>query len=383
MKKFLKHIFLFLLPLGILFAPGIFLLYHTNEFYSIEEVGALSKGEEPLLYAPAYSNFTQELQKQGTLLHQPTVLALGNSRVGEFRGVFFKDPGIFYNATGAVGALSDFKNFLEAVAPYQPKILIVNMDHYFFNPDQAKNNVVTRPNPFTNPQSSWIDVALEALIRQGGWWKVYADYWHDKYSPTEVFSHRTPNTSIGLRAVVDKSGRTNDGSDYYNTSTPSFQPKTMEAIHALADTISPTHGDWYGDSISADALQETRTFLEYCKEKGIFVIGFLPPIAPTEYDRIQAFPDASYAEVVKTLAPTLSTTYREYGFDFYDFSDVASIGGSDLEMIDAKHGGEKMYLRLFLKIAESKPLQPFVDISVLTKKLTSATSTYYVFGLKK
>lgn len=51
--------------------------------------------------------------------------------------------------------------------------------------------------------------------------------------------------------------------------------------------------------------------------------------------------------MLQTLAPTLSATYREYGFDFYDFSDIASLGGADVEMIDAKHGGEKMYLRLF------------------------------------
>ena len=349
---------------------------------TIEE---LSRGERTILVGQAYSNFRAEYQLHETSVSRPLVMTLGNSRVGEFRAAFFKEPNVFYNTTGTTGALSDYRHFVEQLADKPPKIIIANMNYSFFNPEEAKNLAVERPDPFGASQSAPYDIALEAFVRNGGWWKVYADYFAGKFTLADIFTPaRSAVMTIGLRALSTSSGFTNDGSDYYGNiiDYPLNQQGTLLAIDALAASITNTNGDEYGSGISSDALAELRVFLALAKKKDIVVIGFLPPISHAEYEALQQHPDASYTYAFKNLGPTLASVYKEYGFDFYDFSDILSFGSSDSEMVDRKHGGEKMYLRLFIQMAEgSKSLQPLVNLPYLKERLARATSTYYVFGL--
>jgi hypothetical protein len=387
MKKFITPLALFLLPLVLIFLPGFLILLHAGELYSLTGVAELSQQPTTLLFSPAYSNYRALEQQVSTKLRHPTVLALGNSRVGEFRAAFFKEPDTFYNATGAVGALSDFTNFLRSLEPYHPQILIINMDHYFFNPDQAKNNVVIRPNPFTTYPVRITDVALESLVRNGGWWKVFQDYRQGKFTFGDIFRVQNPNIrNIGLRAIVESSGATNDGSDYYGKviSTPAVQEQILRSIDDLAQSISDTNGDWYGVSVSPQALSELHDFLLYAKKQNIYVIGFLAPIAPKEFTQIKAHPHATYANTLAQLSPTLTAAFQEQGFNFFDFSDSSTLGSTDHEMVDSKHGSEKLYLRMMIEMAKhDEKLQPLTNIPYLTNKLSQATSTYVVFGLTK
>ena len=386
MKTFLKNLALFLLPLIALFAPSFIVLFASGEFTSLSTIEELSRGERTILVGQAYSDFRAEYQLHETSVRRPLVMTLGNSRVGEFRAAFFKDPNVFYNTTGATGALSDYRHFIEQLADKPPKIILANMNFSFFNPEEAKNLAVERPDPFGAPQPAVYDIVLEAFVRNGGWWKAYADYFAGKFTLADVFTPtKNTVTTIGLRARADSGGFTNDGSDYYGNiiNYPLNQRETLAEIDALAASITNTSGDEYGSGISSDALAELRKFLSLCKEKNIVPIGFLPPISHAEYEALQQHPDASYAYAFKNLGPTLADVYKEYGFDFYDFSDILSFGSSDNEMVDRKHGGEKMYLRLFIRMAEnSVSLNSFVNIPYLKKKLATATSTYYVFGLQ-
>lgn len=385
MRSFLTKILLFLLPFLIICIPSAYVLQQAGEFYPIEHIVEAFLAKQIVLYGPAYSNARQELQKEMVIFRKPEILALGNSRVGEFRDVFFNSPDTFYNATGAIGAVSDFKNFLEAVGLYHPKILIINMDHYYFNPDQAKNNVVVRPNPFTT-SSRWSDIAVEAFFRNGGWWKIYDDYRKHKFTLVDLFTRSfQQEKSIGLRAIAEHTGAQYDGSDYYGKTihSPELQSATLRSIHTLAESISPQFGDWYGSSISQDALAQLQTLLSYCKERNIFVIGFLPPIAHEEYVRIQSFPDASYSSVRANLASTIEKMYGTYGFEFYDLSDISQLGSSDAEMIDAKHGSEKMFARIALLMASNNAiLSSYINTPLLRTRLQNATSSLILFGLQ-
>ena len=186
---------------------------------------------------------------------------------------------------------------------------------------------------------------------------------------------------IGLRAHVDRAGVTNDGSDYAGDIIHNMrnQQKIIPSINALAASAPHPKLNQYGNGISSDALAELRTFLSLSKKNGIFVIGFSPPIAHQIYLTLKQ--QNNYA--FKNLTPTLTAIYKEYGFDFYDFSDIVAFGSSDAEMVEIQHGGEKMYLRIFIHMAEhTKSLGQLVDLPYLEKKLASATSTYYVFGIE-
>lgn len=376
---------MFLTPIALVFAPAVIVLTASGEFYSTQKVGELARSRETIVVGAAYSNTRGDYQLQETFIRKPEVIALGTSRVGGFRAVFFKDPAVFYNDTGTGGVLSNFRYFLEKVSDNSPKIIIAGMDPYFFSPEEvARNSVVTRPDPFVayiSPHRPF----FEGLFLGGGWWRIYPDYFSDKFSLSDVFGAQYANTTyIGLRAVADGNGFLNDGSNYFGDviSSKEKQQNARASIEALAASISETSGDEYGSGISPEALAEVRRFLDTTKKQGSYVIGFIPPLSHAQYERLKEFPNAPYAYAFKNLGPVLTNLYKEYGYDFYDFTDITAFGGSDSEMVESKHGSEKLYLRMFIKMAQiNKQLGALVDTRYLTKRLQSAESNLVVFPL--
>lgn len=382
MKIFIRNLFIFLAPFLVFLTPPFIVLLWSGEFYPLSTVEKLFSQSRPIVFGDAYSNYSSELRFNEVVERSPKVVTLGNSHVGQFRSVFFKNPDVFYNTTGMAQALSDYVHFIEQFETKPPKIIIANMEQDMFNPENAGNNPVTRPNPFPIQKSNVYDPFFESLFRNGGWWKVYADYFSGKFTFSDVFStQQSPVLTIGLRARADGNGVTNDGSDYagdiiHNLSN---QQKIIPNINVLAAHLPEAYLKQYGDAISNDALSELRTFLALSKKNGVFVIGFSPPIA----HQIYLTQERRNAYAFKNLAPTLSEIYNEYGFDYYDFSEITTFGSADTEMVEAQHGGEKMYLRMFIRMAEqTAQLGQIVDLPYLEKHLANATSTYYVFGIE-
>jgi hypothetical protein len=385
MLTFLKKIFLFLTPVALLFLPATAILFSAGEFYPPQKLGELARGSRAVIVGAAYSNVRGDYQLQETLFRKPEIIALGTSRVGGFRSVFFNKPSVFYNDTGTGGVLSNFRYFLEKISEHPPRIIIAGMDPQLFNPEEeAKNSIVTRPDPFVE-HVPWYGPFFDSLFLGDGWWKIYPDYFAGKFTLQQVFGSRDAAvTLIGLRAVGDRNGFLNDGSNYYGDviHDSQNQKKALEGIDSLAASISDSFGDEYGSGISPVALAEVRNFLATAKKKGSIVIGFIPPISHAEYQRLKAFPNAPYAYAFKNLPSVLAGIYAEYGYDFYNFGDVSSFGGSDSEMVEAKHGSEKVYLRLFIKMAQmNKALAPLVNIPMLKQKLNETKSNYEVFPL--
>lgn len=380
MRIFIKNLFLFLLPFLVVFTPPFVILLWSGEFYPVSRIEYFFRQPQTILFGQAYSNYSSELRFKEVVARKPHVITLGNSHVGQFRSAFFRDPSVFFNTTGTSVALSDYVNFVEQLSDKPPKIILANMEQNMFNPANAKNNPVRRPNPFPL-RSSFYDPFFESLFRNGGWWKAYADYFSGKFTLSDVFiKQRGPVLTIGLRALADNAGVTNDGSDYAGDIIHNAlnQQKIIPSINALATSVPNDKLNQYGDGISSDALAELRAFLELSKKKDIFIIGFSPPIAHEVYLELKQ----QNAYAFKNLAPALILIYKEYGFDYYDFSDISTFGSSDSEMVELQHGGEKMYLRMFLRMAEQTPsLGQLADLPYLEKKLANATSTYYVFGI--
>ena len=383
MKRFLLHSLLFSLPLLCVFVPSAVVLWYSGELDSLSTIEALQmRTDSTTAYTAAYSNFVYKLKQELTVRKHPSVLALGSSHVGQFRSLFFKDPSSFYNASNATAAMSDFSYFIDSLGDAQPQVLIMSTDISAFDPSTSRDHLV-RPNRFGDSISP-TDVVTESLITNQAWWKVYADYAAGKFSLSDVFALHTSPTTIGLYARANDSGYLNDGSTYDGkilTSTRE-QQKELQAIHTLAASISTTTGYEYGSSISPETLRSLADFLTLCKTKHIYVIGFIPPIPHEVYQKMSTFPTATYRTPLETLAPTLKALYTSYGFDFFDFSDIAAYGSSDQEMVDPYHGSEKTYLRLFIQMAKQDTvLAPLVDVQDLQQRLDQSTSPYVVFGV--
>ncbi|MES2203232.1 MAG: hypothetical protein V4474_02865 [Patescibacteria group bacterium] len=380
MARFIKTLALFVLPLAVVFSFPVVVFIKSGELYSLPEVEHLAN-TTPVLFGAAYSNFLQEYKFEMTQMRRPQVLALGSSRVGAFNSRFFKHPETFYNATGDVLAFSDFQNYVDGLSQ-KPSIIIVGMDQYFFNPARPIDDILERPNPFTTHVSAQ-DIVIEGMFGQGGWWRVYSDYAQGKFTLGELFAPRHMST-IGLRAYAGD-GHVNDGSHYPGNidTDPQAEQHITDTIAALVASINDTDGAEYGPSITPHALVQLRALLHDCQEKGIVVVGFLPPFAHAAYQALLAHPNAPYAKTFKTLPGVLASIYREYGFGFYDYSDPAFVSGSDKEMVESKHGSEKLYARIVLDMARrSGVIAPLVDAPMLQKQLKAATSSYMLYSLQ-
>ena len=100
------------------------------------------------------------------------------------------------------------------------------------------------------------------------------------------------------------------------------------------------------DAPNEAALREIDALLDFCRERKIDVIGFLPPHAHAVWTAMEALgPKYDY---IRKLEPALRTRFETRGFEFYDFSDFAMIGAPDTEAIDGYHGSERTYLRLLI-----------------------------------
>ena len=83
---------------------------------------------------------------------------------------------------------------------------------------------------------------------------------------------------------------------------------------------------------------------------------------------------------LRALPSYLAPLFNEYGFQLFDFSDLQSVGASDVETIDGFHASERATVRILLELQKADAtLRPYVlDPAVLETKLRIA-SPYVVF----
>jgi hypothetical protein len=132
----------------------------------------------------------------------------------------------------------------------------------------------------------------------------------------------------------------------------------------------------YGTTTSPGSLAVLADFLALCKERGIVVIGFLPPYAPGLYDEVGSVDDA-YAHERDNLGGDVRTIFDQYDFLFFDFSHAAAHGIAETEFIDPTHGSDKAYARILLDMAtHDSVLTRYVSISRLRDMIAASPSDF-------
>lgn len=365
-----------MLPLVIFLGFPFLILFNSRELVPIKKViEEQRKNNTLVLFGLAYRDLNSYYKLMSVLERDPVIIALGSSRTLQFRSAFFRKNAEFFNAGASVGKIEDFKHFLNKI-PSQSRlrIIIVGLDQYFFNPNWVKSQEYDDGSELSKRHDS-----LEAWNL--GWRKAYEDYSNKKFLLKELFVHRYGEERVGLNAIVNSNGFRNDGSYYYgkiisNPEDPGnedyqFQ-NTLRRINMGVSRFE------YSKDISAISVDELERFLIYCHERNIYVIGFLPPFAPSVYNLIKS--KGLKYQYIFQLPSTLNPIFNKYHFGFYDFTDISNLGSSDKETIDGFHGSEKAYLRLFIRMAEKeKVLKEYVDINYLNKKLDNSKSDYLVF----
>lgn len=379
MKKdvilFLKKILIFSIPFAIFFCFPIIVLLFSKELVSVDSVIKKQSDEKELiLFGLAYSNPDKYYKYNSAIERKPEVLTLGTSRVMPFRSKLFKKD-TFYNAGGGVEKIGQFSYFLDNIPKEtQPKILIIGLDQYFFNPnwDNSSADEDNIKEAIINDNH-----ALNAIKASFTGTQIFKDYFDKKFNFSDLIHN---NNSVGLNAIKNGNAFRNDGSYYYgkimgdpNSNKEARFKDSFERISSGGYRFE------YGKDISEDSIKKLEKFLEKCKNRNIHVIGFMPPYAHVVYEKMKQS-EEKYAYVFR-LESLLKPLFEKNNFDFYNFSDIASLGASDEETIDGFHGSEKAYTRLFIKIAENNlKLKAYSEnLDILKKRLSDSKNDLVIF----
>jgi hypothetical protein len=204
-----------------------------------------------------------------------------------------------------------------------------------------------------------------------------------RYDWAALIARREPESggfALGLRAIADGHGFRSDGSEQYGDFLvagylwqPRERERHLEWLREGVEMYAPTAAPWEAK------LAQLDTLLAYLRERGVTVIGFAPPFAPSQFAAIQSGGQPGYFAALSTRLPAL---FSGHGFSYFDFSDSRLLGAVDDDFFDGWHGSERVYLRLFERIVEARTdvLGVYADAAALQAIDARVTDTFRVFS---
>ena len=360
---FMRRVSVFCLPLLLLLAFPMYVFILSGEGMSTSSVIAAQKESvSPVLFGAAYGNSTAYYKLHYLFNAHPAVVALGTSRVMQFR------------SGGSINRIEKFREFLDKI-PHDssPAILLIGLDQNLFNPD------LRRKAPLGIDELAEFDSPLGVFFNS--WPAIYRDFFQRKFTLAELTRDTPGRRVIGLNALRNDNGFRNDGSYRYGyfLSHPDEQAAVYSKIRHFdrRDTDEPRLRPSV-DTLDEAAIRELVLFLNAAALRGIHVAGFLPPYPPAVYAELSE--DRTSYPYIFALPGRLRALFTPYHFSFFDFSDSAAFGSRDAEMLDILHGSEKTYARLFLKMAATDAkLAPYAAVADIERHLRTATSTFTLF----
>jgi hypothetical protein len=361
---FLRRIAFFCLPVMLFLASSTGVVVYAGELMPLREVALLQAGKTSVLYGRAYRVNYFAYKLIAAQMRRPKVLVLGSSHVMQIRSQFFnKQPTTFYNAGGAIHNLTEIQEFLKYLVPGQtPEVLIVGLDQAWFNGHGAAGFSERRVG---DPIDEEYWPPTDRLMNMSK--AAFSDVLAGKIPIGGLLNRSEPAyrvQAIGLNAIVHGTGFRNDGSLQWGpglTGLPPLADRLKPGIDQMnANTFYYSRSEQIVDS----RIHEVETLLKYASARKIYVIGFSPPFAPTMYRRMMD--DGGYQYLPK-LSSRLAALFVRYGFNYFDFTDAASVGAVDDDMLDDSHPSEYVCLQLYVRMLESAPsiLGRFSDLAVL------------------
>lgn len=286
----------------------------------------------------------------------PEVVALGSSRVLTLRAEFFEAR--FTNAGRAVTEINQAPAFLRAVDPDRlPDVILFGVDFWWFHAVRARVGT-WEPDPIQD------DAGIVGLDKI----RLLHDHWAQERVPVgevvqkvlfdeEPFRNRQFGfRSMGLSAMAGFHGFRRDGSHFYGgtligrteTDDAGFA-ETLERIERGTSRFS------HGDSVSDRAWDLLLEFVESAEDRGVRVILFTPPVAPAVAEKLRLMgPSYRYFDVLRGRLAALE--------QYHDYHDPTDLAATDCEFIDGFHGGDVVFQRILVDLAETDPsFARFVD----------------------
>lgn len=350
-----RKIFIGCIPLIAIFGLVLYILIQSKELLTISTIiNTQLSNKENSLIGLAYSDPVFYYKNQLSLLTKPKILALGGSRVMQFRDLFFLRKSDFINAGGGVQNIKAFIPFLKKMSPiYKPEILIINLEQTYFN-DNFLDNFNT-----ADYQRCISSEPSKMSIIQSSYKKIFSDLRDGKINLNKLY-HFKNKSLIGIAAVMNDNGFRSDGSYHYGEIIKSEDRVACKFLKDTFERIEKGNSRFeYGDEVSGSALKDLEELLIYCKENKIYVVGFLPPYAPSVINKLKS--KGHKYDYIWKINSNVSPIFKKYSYAWYDFTDLneSDVDVADKEFIDGFHGSEVTYAKIFIKISNDPVLSPF------------------------
>ncbi len=337
---------------------GLF-LWRAGELSSLSDIVA-RQGQTGAVYGSAVHDDSIAYKLQLVSTAKPNVIALGSSRVLQFRQAHFTET--FINAGRAMTTPAEEIKFLDALLPrHKPKVVILGVDFWWFNPNW--------PYPDRHMRRDGLDLAamkrvnewlLEGKITIPDLWRVVVR--------GDTHNTLTRHDNIGVAAIKRGYGSRGDGSHDYGLRYFGTDPAFDDA--RFTNTLSRiTRGVVQftrAENFAAPRFAELNQLLAQLVAADITPVVILTPLAKAVLGRMLARPLAyAYVSAFRDRIKALK-------FETYDFTDPESLGSNDCEFLDGFHGGEIVYQRILAEIVKRNPrgtVAPLVSITDLRRSI--------------
>jgi hypothetical protein len=364
----------FALPFAIPFVLFTGMLIYTGESMPLSWVVRLQTGDETILYRTRYGNRDFEYKTLMTRALSPEIIAVGSSHVLQFRSRMFTPAhDRFYNAGAPAWRLDQVDSFIRQWGDDLPSVIVLALDHPWFNDAYTGD-------PFADRDQGVNDFEQIFLVNRS----VLQDWIGGQpFDLSRMLGRVDPGTgsmALGWRAIRDGHGFRRDGSEQYGDFLVAgfLSPEGERARH-LEWLANGEQMYVRGDTVSQARLSQLRDLLAYAQAHGSTVIGFLPPFSPTQYQAIRDSADHGYLAALPTA---LDALFTQANMPFFDFSDGAQLGVTDSDFFDGWHGSERVYLRMYLNMAQTIPevLGAYSDPAFLQATDSAVSNTFAVFN---
>ncbi len=377
MKKFWLKILLLFVPVFLVLMFPVWVLWQAGEITPIHKVIEIQDSKPNVLFAPGYNSFEKNYKFEQILRDPPTVLGLGNSRIISIRSEFFNPDVKFYNGGLLVKKIQHYRTILDQIPQdKQPKVIIMVVEQSQFN--EKVNSFYGYDVVQELSEQRPMQYFLNAIIRN--WVNVYRNYFAGKFTIKDTFHFKDNKDHIGMLALTQDEGFRADGS--YRFGRFLLAPHNPNQFdYEFKDTLANMQNNigYFrpNDQVSPRALAELDEFLQECKRRNIYVLGYIPPYAHLIYEKLKEDPKFKYLFEVEGKTRPI---FDKYGFELYNFSDMASFGGKDPEAFDGVHVAEKAFARFFMVMAKKSPvLGKLTDPGRLQKLIDTAPDDYQIF----
>lgn len=357
-KKWIKKFFITILFFGL--CPYVFSFYFLKSNFENNNYQDLINRQlkNNSIYGTSLNQNTFLYKLELIKSLKPEIIALGSSRVMQFRQEFFNNS--FVNAGGAMNHLNEGYMFLEEMYKYhRPKYIILGLDFWWFNDDYRE------PNNYPYHLNTGDIMTFSKFIKPYYYLltnKIETNTLKNLILPTVINNQYTNYDNLGFAAIKTSDGFRSDGSYFYSKLIFGIEKSTDIKFQNTLNRIKNGNNRFeYGSHISKNRIEELNKIINFISKNDSKLILIIPPVAntifknltPINYDYINKF--RNYVQNLKVMN--------------YDYHDISRIAKNDCEFIDGFHGGDIIYQRILLDLYSKNQLNTLINYDRISENI--------------